>query len=84
MPRCTSVRATTKPSPPLLPRPHSTPTWLCGRSFERRLHRRDRLAAGVLHQHDRRNADVVDRLAIGFAHLLSVEHAHPGRAYPLC
>ena len=26
MPRCSSVRATTKPSPPLLPRPHSTAT----------------------------------------------------------
>jgi hypothetical protein len=31
-PRCTSVRATTNPSPPLLPRPHSTPTWLDARS----------------------------------------------------
>src|SRR3954452_29031 len=32
MPRCASVRATTKPSPPLLPRPHSTPTLLDARS----------------------------------------------------
>ena len=31
-PRCSSVRATTKPSPPLLPRPQSTATWLVGRS----------------------------------------------------
>src|SRR6476661_5355518 len=32
MPRCASVRATTKPSPPLLPRPHRTPTRLDARS----------------------------------------------------
>src|SRR6478736_729997 len=32
MPRCASVRATTKPSPPLLPRPHNTPTRLEARS----------------------------------------------------
>ena len=50
--------------------------WLA-QVLERRLHRRHRLAAGVLHQHDRRDADVVDRPAIGLAHLLSVEHAHP-------
>ena len=62
MPRCASVRATTKPSPPLLPRPHSTPTWLDGEVVERRFHRRDRLTAGVLHQHDRGDADLVDGL----------------------
>ena len=45
--------------------------------LERRLHRGDRLAAGVLHQHDRRQADVVDGLAIGLAHLLGVEYSHP-------
>ena len=76
MPRCASVRATTKPSPPLLPRPHSTPTWLVAEILERRLHRRHRLPAGVLHQHDRRDADLVDRLPIGLAHLLRVEHSH--------
>ena len=76
MPRCASVRATTKPSPPLLPRPHSTPTLLEAEIVERRLHRRDRLAAGVLHQHDGRHADVVDRLTIGLAHLLRVQHSH--------
>ena len=31
-PRCSSVRATTKPSPPLLPRPHSTATCRSSRS----------------------------------------------------
>ena len=31
-PRCRSVRATTKPSPPLLPRPHKTATRRAGRS----------------------------------------------------
>ena len=49
-----------------------------GEILERRLHRRHRLAAGILHQHDRRDADLVDRPAIGLPHLLSVEHAHPG------
>ena len=49
-----------------------------GQVVERRFHRRDRLPAGVLHQHDRRNADVVDRLTIGLAHLLRVEHSHVG------
>src|SRR4029078_13457131 len=47
-----------------------------------RLHGGDRLAARVLHQHDRRNADVIDRPAIRFPHLLSVEHAHPCQRIP--
>ncbi len=52
---------------------------------ERRLHRRHRLPAGILHQHDRGDADVLDRTAIRFAHLFRVEHSHgPGRAYCLC
>ena len=52
---------------------------------ERRFHRRHRLAAGVLHQHDRRDPDVLDRAAIRLAHLFGVEHSHgPGRAYCLC
>ena len=41
-----------------------------------RLHRRHRLAARVLHQHERRDADVLDRPAIGFPHLSGVEDAH--------
>ena len=84
-PRCTSVRATTNPSPPLFPRPQTTPTLARPEILERGLHRRNRLAAGVLHQHNRGNADVLDRLAIGFPHLFGVEHAHePSRAYCLC
>ena len=51
--------------------------------LERRLHGRDRLPAGVLHQHDGRDADLVDRAPIGLTHLLSVEHAHARRAYCL-
>ncbi len=43
---------------------------------ERRFHRRDRLPPGVLHQDDRRDTDVLDRAAIGLAHLLCVEHPH--------
>ena len=39
-------------------------------------HRGDDLAAGILHQHQRRNADVLDRAAIGFAHLRRVEDSH--------
>ena len=41
-----------------------------------RLHRRHHLAAGVLHQHERRNADVFDREAVGLAHLRGVEDSH--------
>ena len=47
---------------------------------ERRFHRRDRLTPGILHQHDRRNPDVLDRAAIGFAHLFGVEHSHAFRS----
>jgi hypothetical protein len=47
-----------------------------GEILERRLHRRHRLAAGVLHQHDGRQADLVDRLAVGLPHLLRVQHPH--------
>ncbi len=38
------------------------------------------LAAGVLHQHERRDADVLDGEAIGLAHLRGVEDAHRGAA----
>ena len=41
-----------------------------------RFDRRHHLAAGVLHQHQRRDADVLDRATIGFAHLLGVEDPH--------
>ena len=47
-------------------------------ALERRLHRGDDLAAGVFHEHDRRHADLLDRAAIGFAHLFGREHAHAG------
>jgi hypothetical protein len=40
--------------------------------FERGFHRRDCLPAGVLHEHNGRQANLVDRLPIGFPHLLSV------------
>ena len=40
------------------------------------LERRHHLAAGVLHQHDRRQAQVVDGLPVGFAHLRGVEDSH--------
>ena len=46
-----------------------------------RLHRRHDLAAGVLHQHQRRDADVFDREAIGLAHLRGVEDSHSGGIY---
>ena len=52
-----------------------------GEVLERRLHRRDRLAAGVLHQHDRGQADFVDRLPVGFPHLLRIQHAHVVTVY---
>ena len=52
---------------------------------ERRLHGRDSLTPGILHQDDRRDPDVLDRASIRFAHLFGVEHSHgPGRAYCLC
>ena len=41
-----------------------------------RLDRRDHLAPGVFHQHQRRNADLLDRPAVGFPHLSGVENAH--------
>ena len=41
-----------------------------------RLHRRDHLPAGVLHQHERRDADLLDRPAIGLAHLRGVQDSH--------
>ncbi len=41
-----------------------------------RLDRRDDLTAGVLHQDERRNADLFDRPAIGFPHLSRVQDAH--------
>ena len=41
-----------------------------------RLDRRDGLAAGVLHEHERRQTDLLDRPSIGFAHLLCVENPH--------
>ena len=56
--------------------PAQHPDLAGGEILERRLHRRHRLAAGVLHQHDRRHADIVDRLPIGFAHLLRIQNSH--------
>ena len=44
-----------------------------------RFDRRDGLAAGVLHEHERRQADLLDRPPIGFAHLLCVENPHRER-----
>ena len=41
-----------------------------------RFDRRDHLAAGVLHQHQRCDADVLDRATIGFPHLVGVEDPH--------
>ena len=49
-----------------------------GQVVEGRFHRRDRLPAGVLHQHDRRQADFVDGLTVRFPHLLRIQHAHVG------
>ena len=43
---------------------------------ERRLDGRHDLAAGVLHQDDRGDADVVDGAAVGFPHLAAVEDSH--------
>ena len=43
--------------------------------------RRHDLPAGVLHQHERRNADLFDRPAVGFAHLCRVQDpAHSNRS----
>src|SRR3954453_20303207 len=86
-PRCTSVRAITNPSPPLLPRPQSTaPAVVAAPADPRplpieqiavhRLHRGDRLPAGVFHEHERWDADVVGRPAIGFPHLGGSQNVH--------
>jgi len=44
--------------------------------LERGLHGRHGLTSGILHQHDRRNSDVLDRAAIRLAHLFGIEHSH--------
>ena len=44
-----------------------------------RFHRGDRLPARVLHEDERRDADVLDGPAIGFAHLSGIQDAHCGR-----
>src|SRR5437763_863534 len=41
-----------------------------------RLHRGDRLTSRVFHEHERRDADVVDGALIGFAHLGGIQYAH--------
>ena len=43
---------------------------------ELRFHGRDDLPAGVLHEHDRGDADVLNRPSIRFPHLFGVEYAH--------
>ena len=47
---------------------------------EHRLHRRHHLAAGILHEDDRRDADVAGAPAVGFAHLGAVENPHAFRS----
>ena len=39
-------------------------------------HRRDDLAAGILHQHERWNTDFLDGETVGLAHLRGVENSH--------
>ena len=75
-PRWWSVRATTNPSPPLLPGPHNTATLLTVQVFVRRFERGDDLSPGVLHQHHRRDPDLVDGLSICVAHLRGVQNPH--------
>jgi hypothetical protein len=41
-----------------------------------RLERRHHLAPGVLHQHERGDSDLLDRPAVGFTHLRSVDDSH--------
>ncbi len=44
-------------------------------------HRRHDLASGVLHEDERRDADLIDRPAIGLAHLRGVQYSHGGGRY---
>ena len=75
-PRCISVRATTKPSPPLLPRPQSTATWRSSRSpCIASIAATTWRPAFSISTSDG-NADLLDRPAIGFAHLRGVQDAH--------
>ena len=53
------------------------PTRRCEQVVVHRFDRRHDLPAGVLHQHERRDADLVDRAPIGFAHLRGVQDSHP-------
>src|SRR5205823_4897231 len=48
-----------------------------------RLHGRDRLAAGVFHENQRRDADLLDRPAIGFAHLGGIQYTHRSVVFQL-
>ena len=38
------------------------------------------LTAGIFHEHERRNADLFNRLPIGFAHLCGIQDAHARRS----
>ena len=75
-PRCCSVRATTKPSPPLLPLPQTMAMLAVGEIGIQGFDRGHDLAAGVFHQDQRGDADVLDGAAIGLAHLVRVQDAH--------
>ena len=75
-PRWISVRATTNPSPPLLPRPHRTPTRPSSRASYAASIAATTCRPGVLHQHQRRYSDFLDGVAIGLAHLRGVEDPH--------
>ena len=45
---------------------------------------RDDLPAGVLHQHERRDPDLVDGVSIGFAHLRGSQDSHGQYALAVC
>ncbi len=47
-----------------------------GEILEGPLHGRHRLAPRILHEHDRGQADLVDRHPVGLAHLLRVQNSH--------
>ncbi len=61
---------------PVVPAPAQHGDVALGEILEARLHRRDHLAAGVFHQDDGGNPDLLDGSPIGLAHLVAVQHPH--------
>ena len=82
--RCRSVRATTKPSPPLLPRPQSTATRRSARSSKAASITATTWRPAFSMRTSDGMPDVLDRPAVGLTHLVRVEDPHrPASSSPV-